>query len=102
MPNADALGSGISQEIVENLVFELGFDFDKFAKDRTVADVNPNSAAYAAGLRDGQKRNGRVSIAFGDTTKEIELKVKDGGEEKTIKCLPVARERIPIPRYKVN
>ena len=83
-------------------VFELGFDFDKFAKDRVVADVNPNSSAYAAGLRNGQKRNGGVSLAFGDTTKEVELKVKDDEGEKTIKFLPIARERVAIPQYRVN
>jgi predicted metalloprotease with PDZ domain len=101
-PYADALGDGISQEIIETSVFELGFDFDKFAKDRVVADINPDSAAYAAGLRNGQTRNGGVSIAFGDTTKEIQVKVKEGSEEKTIKYFPVARERVPIPLFKLN
>jgi predicted metalloprotease with PDZ domain len=80
-------------------VFELGFDFDKFAKDRVVADLDPNSSAYAAGLRNGQKRNGGVSLAFGDTTKVVELKVKDDEGEKTIKFLPIARTRLDIPQY---
>jgi predicted metalloprotease with PDZ domain len=99
VPREDGLGTGFTQEIVQAPVFELGFDFDKFAKDRIVADVDPNSSAYAAGLRNGQKRNGGVSLAFGDTTKEIELKVKDDEGEKTIKFLPVARERVKIPLY---
>lgn len=102
VPHADALGSAISQETIEMPVFELGFDFDKFAKDRVVADLNPNSSAYAAGLRNGQVRNGGVSLAFGDTSKEIELKVKDADGEKTIKFLPAARERFRIPQYKLN
>ncbi|MEO5859085.1 MAG: hypothetical protein ABIR33_09075 [Pyrinomonadaceae bacterium] len=101
IPRADGLGNGFAQETVLMPVFELGFDFDKFAKDRVVADVNLNSAAYAAGLRNGQKRNGGVSLAFGDTTKEVELKVKDDEAEKTIKFLPVARERSIIPQYKL-
>ena len=100
VPRADGLGVGFVQETVQIPVFELGFDFDKIAKDRVVADVNPNSSAYAAGLRNGQKRSGGVSLAFGDTTKEIELKVKDELGEKTIKFLPVARERLEIPRYR--
>ncbi len=102
VPRADGLGSRFMQESVQMPVFELGFDFDKFAKDRIVADINPNSSAYAAGLRNGQKRNGGVSIAFGDTTKEVELKVKDDEGEKTIKYLPIARERFVIPQYKVH
>src|SRR5690606_26483519 len=94
VPAADALGAGIFQETVGIPVFELGFNFDKFAKDRIVADVDPESAAYAAGLRNGQRRNGGVSLSFGDTTKEIELKVKDGEEDMTIRYLPVARQKI--------
>lgn len=102
VPHADALGSAISQETIEIPVFELGFDFDKFAKDRVVADLNPNSAGYAAGLRNGQQRTAGVSLIFGDTTKEIELKVKDADGEKTVKFLPVARERARIPQYKLD
>jgi len=102
VPRADGLGPSFTHEIIEMPVFELGFDFDKFAKDRIVADLNPNSSAYAAGLRNGQKRNGGVSLAFGDTTKEVELKVKDDEGEKTIKFMPVARERFSIPQYRVN
>ena len=102
VPREDGLGNGFTQQVVQMPVFELGFDFDKFAKDRVVADVNPNSSAYAAGLRNGQKRNGGVSLAFGDTTRELELKVKDDEGEKTIKFLPIARERVAIPQYRVN
>lgn len=102
VPRSDALGAGISQETVQMPVFELGFDFDKFAKERIVAGVDANSAAYAAGLRNGQQRNGGVSLSFGDTSREIELKVKDGEGEKTVKFLPVARERVLIPQYKLN
>ncbi|MDI1240443.1 MAG: hypothetical protein PSX80_00815 [bacterium] len=102
VPREDLLGEGFEQETVQMPLFELGFDFDKFAKERLVADVSPNSSAYAAGLRNGQRRNGGVSIAFGDTTKEVELKVKGGDGEKTIKYLPVARQRLTIPQYRVH
>ena len=101
VPSPDALGPLATQEISKFPVFELGFDFDKFAKDRIVADVNPNSSAYAAGLRNGQTRNGGVSVYFGDTSKEIELKVKDTDGEKTIKFLPIALELLKIPQYKL-
>jgi len=102
IPVADALGSSFSQRTTEMPIFELGFNFDKFAKDRVVADLDPNSSAYAAGLRNGQKRNGGVSLAFGDASKEVELKVKDDEGEKTIKFLPVSRERLQIPQYQLN
>lgn len=101
-PESDALGSGFTRHMVEIPVYELGFDFDKFAKDRVVAGVNPNSAAYEAGLRNGQQRNGGLSLTFGDTTREIELKVKDNGAEKTITFLPVAKERVSIPQFRIS
>jgi predicted metalloprotease with PDZ domain len=99
-PAPDALGKDVVLENVELDVFELGFDFDRFAKERVVAGVKPNSAAYAAGLRDGQQRNGGVSISFGDTTREIELKVKDDNETKIVKFLPVAKERLKVPQFR--
>ena len=101
-PEADALGSIAVREIAELPVFELGFDFDRFAKDRIVSGVNPSSAAYAAGVRDGQQRSGGVSVYFGDTSREIELKVKDDAGEKTIKFLPVANERLKVPQYRLK
>ncbi len=99
VPAADALGPGIAQATVEIPIFELGFDFDKFVKDRIVAGLDPNSSAYAAGLRNGQQRTGGFSFSFGDTSKEIELKVKDTEGEKTVKFLPIAPKRLTVPQY---
>ena len=101
-PEADAIGSIAAREMAQIPVFELGFDFDRLAKDRIVSGVNPNSAAYAAGLRDGQHRNGGVSIYFGDVSREIELRVKDGTGEKTVKFLPVAKQRLEVPQFKLK
>jgi predicted metalloprotease with PDZ domain len=101
VPASDALGPSITQETIESPVYELGFDFDKFAKDRVVADLDPDSAAYAAGLRNGQQRTAGFSLMFGDTKTEIELKVKDTGGDKTIRFLPVARKPALIPQYKL-
>jgi predicted metalloprotease with PDZ domain len=101
-PEDGALGDGIVLEYESMDVFELGFDFDKFANDRVVTGVSPNSAAYDAGLREGQQRNGGVSVYFGDTTREIELKVKDAEGEKIVKFLPVAKERLRVPQFKLK
>lgn len=101
-PAADALGDDVLLENVPIDEFELGFDFEKLAKERTVAGVTPNTSAYDAGLRNGQQRIGGVSIFFGDTTKEIELKVKDDAGEKTIKFLPVAKQRLLVPQFKLR
>ncbi len=70
-------------------------------KKKTIANVRRDSAAYEAGLRDGQTVTGGISIYFGDTSREIELKVKDEHGEKTVKYLPVARERVSVPQFKL-
>lgn len=99
-PMPDALGADISLENVEIPVFDLGFDFDKFAKERIVSGVVPGSAAHDAGLRNGQTRNGGVSLTFGDTTNPIELKVKDGEALKVVKYVPAAKKGNLIPQFK--
>ncbi len=99
-PVADGLGPDFGREMVTSQVFELGFDFDKLAKDRIVANVKLESAAYAAGLRDGQVRVGGFSVFFGDTTREIELKVRDNSGDKIVRFHPVAKERIILPQYR--
>lgn len=98
-PEINALGVGFSRKMIQIRAFELGFDFDKFAKDRVVSGVMTNSSAYDAGLRNGQQRNGGASISFGDTTRAIELKVKENNAEKTIKYLPVAKQSVSIPQF---
>lgn len=100
VPLPDALGPTVTLENVEIPIFELGFDFDKFAKERIVEGVAPGSAAFDAGLRNGQTRNGGVSIRFGDTSTPLELKVKDGVAEKVIKFVPVAKTGMVIPQFR--
>lgn len=102
VPHGDALGNAVTQEMVEHPVFELGFDFDKFAKERIVANLDPKSSAYAAGLRNGQQRTDGFSLTFGETSKEVELKVKDETGEKVVRFFPVARERLKMPLYKLK
>lgn len=102
VPLPDALGPAVILENVEIPVFELGFDFEKFAKERIVEGVAPGSAAFDAGLRNGQTRIGGVSIRFGDTSTPLELKVKEGGAEKVIKFVPVAKPGKAFPQFRKN
>lgn len=99
-PSEDSLGPDITLEKAEIPVFELGFDFDKFAKERVVSGVVSGSAAHDGGLRNGQTRNGGISLSFGDTKTPIELKVKEGGAEKVVKYVPVAKKGNLIPQFK--
>jgi predicted metalloprotease with PDZ domain len=102
VPDPEAMGSAVMMETADIPVFELGFDFERLAKDRVITGVPLNSAAYEAGLRNGQTRSGSVSVFFGDTTREILLTVTDAQGEKTVRYLPVAKKRAPIPQFKIK
>ena len=98
-PHERALEGVARLETVPLATWEAGFDVDKLLATRLIAGVKPGTAAYDAGLRDGQKLVGGVSIYFGDTEKEVELKVVDGTGEKAVRFLPVAREKLPVPQF---
>jgi predicted metalloprotease with PDZ domain len=95
-----SLGGVAELATVEMRSFELGFDFDRFAKEKVVDGVKPDSAAYDAGLRNGQTRASGFSVFYGDTEREIELKVKDAEGEKTVKFVPASKQPIAVPQYK--
>lgn len=101
-PAATALGPCFEQTSEEVRSFELGFDLQTMLSSRTIAKVDPRSAAYEAGLRDGQTVVGRVSIALNDPTKQVALTVRDaeGAEPHTITYLPVSRDAIRVPQYR--
>jgi predicted metalloprotease with PDZ domain len=98
-PDASALGPGWGLELAETAVFELGFDLDAFQASREFTGVVPGTAAYEAGLRNGQRLAGGLSVSLGNTTKEVEIKVLSEEGEKMIRYLPVARKRIPVPQF---
>jgi predicted metalloprotease with PDZ domain len=80
--------------------FDLGFNGEVLRVTSQVSGVNPGSEAYKAGVRDGQKAYG-MSIYWGDVSKPVRLKVRSGGEEKTIEYFPRGNP-IPVPQYHLD
>jgi predicted metalloprotease with PDZ domain len=100
-PAPDSLGPCAELESVRVGAYELGFDLDALRAKSVIAGVQPGTAAYDAGLRDGQKAL-RRSIYVGDPTKPVELTIKDGEQEKAVKYLPVSRDQKMIPQFKLK
>jgi predicted metalloprotease with PDZ domain len=98
-PLDGALGNDVVIETQKIPVFDAGFDLDELFRSRRITGVRPDGPAYAAGIRDGQQLAGGVSVYFGNTEKEIELKVKTDDGEKLLKYLPVAAEPAMIPQF---
>jgi predicted metalloprotease with PDZ domain len=94
-------GDCIDSAVVIPDQFELGFDFETARTSRITAQVVKNSAAYAAGVRDGQKILS-VSVQFGKTDKPVKLKIEEGGQSREITYFPEAIEKISMPQFKVR
>lgn len=100
-PSADLLGPDVVRETTELPVYELGLDLDA-VKRKEVASVVPGSAAYAAGLRDGQTIVRRKPIYLNDPTHEVEITIKDGDGERTIVYLPRAARGTVVPQFRLT
>ena len=81
-------------EIVTRQVpnFHRGFDIEATsANGNVISGTDPDSPAYAAGIRDGMKLIKRASGEIGNAEMEIDYLVKDGDEERNIRYLPRAK-----------
>lgn len=101
-PAADAFGPHVELEVVEVAPFELGLDLETLRRDKIIAGVKEDSAAHRAGLRDGQVVVRRLPIHLGDATKPVEITIKEGAGERTIKFYPASANTVGVPRYKLR
>lgn len=101
VPDKNALGSYVELGIAEVHLFELGFDLETLLNKKVIAGVKEDSAAYRAGLRDNQVVV-RRSIYFGDTTKPVEITIREGIGERTIRYYPASRNTVGVPQYKLR
>lgn len=98
---AGALGECVETTEAKLGQFELGFDFYILMKENRIAKINQNSAAFDAGVRDGQKVFAR-SIYYQNPNEEVRLEIEDGGQRKKISYLPVTKEKVATPQFKVK
>lgn len=73
-------------------LFDLGFEFSP--QRDSVLTVDPESAAYASGVREGDAVVSR-SIYMGAVDREVELVVRRDGRDLSIKYLPKRIEPVP-------
>jgi predicted metalloprotease with PDZ domain len=85
----------------ENLgAYDLGFDFEASHAAKEVRGVRPGSAAARAGLSDGMRIT-KFSIAFGNADVPVEVGVREGDAERTIRWLPQG-DPLPVQRVDVR
>ena len=74
--------------------FELGIDREALISQHTVSGVKAGSAAFEAGLRDGQQVT-RTNIYWNDVSKPVQLTVRtEGGSKTRIVAVAVAANRL--------
>lgn len=95
-------GTCAERTMIEVGEYELGFDLDALQVHMKIQHVLPTSAAYRAGLRDGQVVTRRPAMQTGNASQEIELTVRDGGKEKPIRFFPSRGEKVSVPQFKLQ
>lgn len=102
MPRPNLFGVCAERTMIEVGEYELGFDLDALHEKMQIQRVLPHSAAYRAGLRDGQMVTRRPAFQTGNASQEIELTVRDGGKEKTVRFFPSRGDKVSVPQFKAS
>ncbi len=102
VPRPNLFGTCAERTMIEVGEYELGFDLDALQSQMQIKNVLPNSAAYRAGLRDGQTVTKRPAFQTGDASQAIELTVREVGKEKTIRFFPSRSDKTTVPQFKLT
>ena len=87
----------VSRSVDQVPTFDLGFDKETLLSKNYISGVKPDSAAFRAGIRDGQDVVGE-SIYWDDVSKPVRLKIRSGDGQQTIEYFPTG-VTFPIPQY---
>jgi predicted metalloprotease with PDZ domain len=96
-----ALGPCATLQMDDIPTFELGMDREELVGQHKVSGVKAGSAAFQAGLRDGQQVT-RTNIYWNDVSKPVQLTVRTEGGSKTIEYYPRGPSLGLIPQYHFN
>jgi predicted metalloprotease with PDZ domain len=104
--NGETIGSfhGVFGSCVEEYQdefhrFELGFALDSL-KAKIISGVLENSAAYDAGMRNGQKIVERKPVYLNSPDKTVEMTVEEKGRNKSIIFFPRSKDKTDIPQLR--
>jgi predicted metalloprotease with PDZ domain len=81
--------------------FDVGFDFEASWQEKKVQGLKENSAAWHAGLRNGQKVKG-YSIQHNDISKQVEIKIEENGVERMISYYPMSAAKTEVPQFRLK
>jgi predicted metalloprotease with PDZ domain len=83
--------------------FHRGFDIEATtAQQNVVSGTDPDSPAYAAGMRDGMTLIRRASGEIGNAKVEIDYVVMDGDQQRNIRYLPRAKGEHSVQALRID
>jgi len=95
----DLFGDCFTITTVTQPEFHRGFDVEATEKaGRILTGVDPESPAYAAGMRNGMQLIRREAGTVGDSSVEIVYRVKEGDVERVIRYLPQGKAQVTFQR----
>ena len=101
IPVPAALGPCATLQMNDIPMFELGIDREALISQHTVSGVKAGSAAFEAGLRDGQQVT-RTNIYWNDVSKPVQLTVHTEGGSKAVEYYPRGSSLGLIPQYHLS
>ena len=81
--------------------FDLGFDLGASTASSTITGVEPDGPAFQAGLRNGQRLSGRLSVYNNEPEKAAIVTIQSGDDRKTIEYYPRGKP-ISVMQYHLN
>ena len=81
--------------------FEVGFDWTASDKTKIIHGAKPDSNAWRAGVRDGQKFSA-IDVGLGDPTYLAEIEIEDEQGRRRIKFYPASVDAVTAPQYKAS
>jgi predicted metalloprotease with PDZ domain len=84
----DALGSCVRGSADETAAFNLGFDLAASTAAGSVTGVEPGGPAFQAGLRNGQRLSGRLSVYNNQPDKAAIVTIQTGDARQAIEYYP--------------
>lgn len=97
----DAFGPCLPVTSVTIPAFDYGFDIDATYRTGKVTGVRPESAAYAAGLRDDMTYMNRQGGRPGDSRQTLVLRVTSDGAERLIGYSPAGKTQIVLQQIEM-
>jgi len=98
---ANLWGSCAAESKERLRAFDMGFDWTASKRAKIITGANPDSSAWRAGIRDGQKWTA-IDVGLGDPTYMAEIEIQDEQGTRRVKYYPASVQDVMASKYKAE